>query len=288
MNRRKFTYLASISTLLATLPAWANSEESLKPASALFIGHGTPMNGFRDNEFTKEWDLLGKTLRKPRAILVVSAHWETSSPMVSTSAKPPIIYDFYGFPDFMYDVTYNADGAPKIAHNITNSFTKKIVEDPTQGLDHGAWIVLLRLFPQADVPVFQFSLARSMTPIEHFQLGQEMQALRDEGVMIIGSGNITHNIPSARNDAKLGTRNTVHDWAKSFDERVTSIIDSGDFKALSAYEKFGKEATMSVPTPEHFLPLLYVLGSAKTGEKARYYAKGFQAGSFSMRSVLLG
>jgi 4,5-DOPA dioxygenase extradiol len=145
---------------------------------------------------------------------------------------------------------------------------------------------LLKLFPKADVPVFQFSLAQSMSPMEHLQLAYEMNELRNQGVMIIGSGNIVHNIPSAMNDSKLGTRKIVHEWAINFDNFVTSKIDNGDFKALANYHKMGNDAKMAVPTPEHFLPLLYVLGSAKKDERPQYYAKGFQEGSFSMRSVL--
>lgn len=285
IDRRKFTYLAGISTLLATLPSWATNESN-KRAPALFIGHGTPMNAFTTNEFTKEWEKLSAIIRKPKAILVVSAHWETTFSAVSTNVKPPVIYDYYGFPNFMYEAKYDVIGAPVIATNITKTFKEEIFADANQGLDHGAWSVLSRLFPKADVPVFQFSLAQSMSPKEHLQLAYEMGELRNQGVMIIGSGNIVHNIPSARNDSKLGTREIVHEWAINFDNFVTSKIDNGDFSALANYEKMGKDAKMAVPTPEHFLPLLYVLGSTKKDEQAKYYAKGFQAGSFSMRSVL--
>ena len=284
ITRRQFTYLAGLSTLLATLPSW--SKEDTKMAPALFIGHGTPMNAFSENEFTKEWERIAQDIKKPKVILVVSAHWETMFPAVSTSAKPSTIYDYYGFPYFMYEKKYNVSGAPKIAENISKTFKEEIFADPNQGLDHGAWTVLSKLFPKADIAVFQFSLAQSMTPMEHFILAQEMQSLRKQGVMIIGSGNIVHNIPSARNDTKNGTRNIVHDWAKSFDETVVSKINNGDYKALANYEKLGLDAMMSVPTPEHFLPLLYVLGSTQKNEQAKYYAQGFQEGSFSMRSVL--
>jgi 4,5-DOPA dioxygenase extradiol len=250
ITRRKFTYLASISTLLATLPSWA--KENRKIAPALFIGHGTPMNAFVENRFTKEWDKIAQTLTKPRAILVVSAHWETMFPAVSTDIKPPIIYDYYGFPDFMYNFKYPASGAPKIAKHVSETFKEEIFADPNRGLDHGAWSVLSKLFPKADVPVFQFSLAQSMNPREHFLLAKEMYALRKEGVMIIGSGNIVHNIPSARSDTMHGTRNIVHDWAKSFDEKVVTKIDDGDYESLASYENMGKDAMMAVPTPSTF------------------------------------
>lgn len=284
ITRREFTYLSALSTLLATLPSWA--KESTKMAPALFIGHGTPMNAFTQNEFTKEWNKIAQVIKKPKAILAVSAHWETTFPAVSTSVKPATIYDYYGFPDFMYEKKYNAPGAPEIAQNISKTFKEEIFTDPNQGLDHGAWTVLSKLFPNADVPVFQFSLAQSMTPMEHFILAQEMQSLRKQGVMIMGSGNIVHNIPSARNDTRNGTRHIVHEWAKNFDETVVSKINNRDYKALANYEKLGLDAMMSVPTPEHFLPLLYVLGSTQKDEQAKYYAQGFQEGSFSMRSVL--
>ncbi|PLY08060.1 MAG: 4,5-DOPA dioxygenase extradiol [Arcobacter sp.] len=284
INRRKFIYLAGISTLLATLPTWATSPNQ-KLAPALFVGHGTPLNAFTTNEFTQQWDNLSKVIKKPKAILMVSAHWETVVPTVSTSVKPSMIYDFGGFPDFMYEAQYPAPGAPKIAQNLSVKFNNKILTDEERGLDHGAWSVLSKLFPNADVPVFQFSLARSLSPIDHFLLAQEIGELRKEGVMIIGSGNIVHNIPNARRDSQMGRREIVHEWAKNFDETVVSKIDSGDFKALANYQKFGRDAMMSVPTPEHFLPLLYVLGSVKREEQAKYYAQGFQSGSFSMRSV---
>lgn len=284
MNRRKFTKILSLTALLASLPSWAKSTN--KRASALFIGHGTPMNAFSTNEFTKQWDDLSKVIKKPRAILMVSAHWETISPTVSSSIKPPMIYDFYGFPEFMYQIKYPAPGAPNIAKNISKDFTNKILLDEARGLDHGAWSVLLRLFPNADVPVFQFSLAQSMNPSEHLLLAKQMQELRDQGVMIIGSGNITHNLRSARNDHEINYRDKVHDWASSFDETVVSKINNHDFKALGNYQDIGFDAKMSVPTPEHFLPLLYVLGSVRKNEQAQYYAQGFQSGSFSMRSVL--
>jgi 4,5-DOPA dioxygenase extradiol len=285
INRRKFIHLAGLSTLIASVPSLATQSQDRR-AAALFIGHGTPMNAFTSNEFTKEWEKLSQTIKKPKAILVVSAHWETMFPAVSTSVKPPMIYDFYGFPDFMYEAKYDAVGAPTIASNIVKTFKEEIFADPNQGLDHGAWSVLLKLFPKADVPVFQFSLAQSMSPMEHLQLAYEMNELRNQGVMIIGSGNIVHNIPSAMNDRKEGTREIVHEWAINFDNFVTSKIDNKDYKALANYEKMGKDAKMAVPTPEHFLPLLYVLGSTKENEQAQYYAQGFQEGSFSMRSVL--
>ena len=163
----------------------------------------------------------------------------------------------------MYEAKYDVIGAPTIATNIVKIFKEEIFADPNQGLVHEAWSVLLKLFPKADVPVFQFSLAQSMSPMEHLQLAYEMNELRNQGVMIIGSGNIIHNILSAINDRKEGTKEIVHEWAINFDNFVTSKIDNGDFKALVNYEKMEKDAKMTEPTPEHFLPLLYVLGSTK-------------------------
>ena len=276
----------TLSVLLATLPSFANSTENSTLAPALFMGHGTPLNAFNSNQFTDDWEKISKIIKKPKAILVVSAHWETTFSAVSTNLNPPTIYDFYGFPDFMYNIKYEAKGAPEIATSIVESFSEKIFKDPNQGLDHGAWSVLLKLFPNADVPVFQFSLAQSMSPTEHFRLSQEMRKLREQGVMILGSGNIVHNIPSARKDSINGTRQIVHEWAKNFDDLVVSKINQGDYKSLANYEKISKDAKMAVPTPEHVLPLLYVLGATNKNEKAQYFAEGFQEGSFSMRSVL--
>lgn len=312
VTRRHFTSLAGLWAALAALPVKAASKsqgaEGDAPASesskdrgdsaaygkkapALFIGHGDPMNILQDNTFTRDWDALGERFSqpdvKPRAILMVSAHWETPGVEVSLADKPAMIYDFYGFPDEMYQQNYPAPGAPEIAKGLSKAdFSQQILADQTRGLDHGAWCVLMRLFPKADVPVFQLSLSRSMNSADHFMLGQELRQLREQGVMIIGSGNITHNMRSWQQDYRTGRTHLVHDWAKYFDAKIVERINNREYAALADYLQYGRAAQMSVPTPEHYLPLLYVAASAYEDEKAEYFAEGFEAGSFSMRSVL--
>ncbi len=304
VSRRRFTGLAGLWAALAGLPAWSakqagteavsdsgpDSDVSNLKAPALFIGHGDPMNILQDNSFTRDWDALAMRFAdaaKPRAILMVSAHWETTGVEVSLAEKPAMIYDFYGFPDEMYQQVYPAPGAPDIAASLLQAkLSQQIRADHSQGLDHGAWCVLMRLFPKADVPVFQFSLSRNMNAADHFALGQELRQLREQGVMIIGSGNITHNMRSWQQDYRMGRTHIVHDWAKYFDAQITERIDTGEYRALADYHQYGRAAQMSVPTPEHYLPLLYVVASAYEYEQAEYFAEGFEAGSFSMRSVL--
>ncbi|WP_271274277.1 4,5-DOPA-extradiol-dioxygenase [Aliamphritea hakodatensis] len=305
VSRRRFTGLAGLWAALSALPAWSaeepateagsvgglNPDNTGRKAPALFIGHGDPMNILQDNRFTRDWDTLAARFdsaeAKPRAILMVSAHWETRGVAVSVAENPAMIYDFYGFPDQMYQQNYPARGAPEIAAGLTKAIlSQPVIADPRQGLDHGAWCVLMRLFPKADVPVFQFSLSRNMNAAAHYALGQELRQLREQGVMIIGSGNITHNMRSWQQDYRMGRTHVVHDWAKYFDDQVTQRINNREYAALADYLRYGRAAQMSVPTPEHYLPLLYVAASAYEAEQAEYFAEGFEAGSFSMRSVL--
>jgi len=246
----------------------------------LFVGHGNPMNAIEDNEFSQAWEEIGLTLPKPKAILAVSAHWETVGTKVTAVEKPKTIYDFYGFPKELYEVTYPAPGSPDLAQTIRKAIKSTEVQpDMSWGLDHGTWSVLKRMFPKADVPVVQMSLDRSKTAAFHYQLGQQLKELREEGVLIIGSGNIVHNLRMAVFE------DTAFDWAVQFDSMVKRWILDDDHDPLIHYEKQGEIASLSINSAEHYLPLLYSLGLKEEGEPVSFFAEKVWGGSVSMRSV---
>ena len=254
---------------------------SLMPS--LFIGHGSPLNAIEDNEFSQAWSAAGKALPLPKAILCVSAHWETRGCWVTAMGEPRTIHDFGGFPPALYAKQYPAPGAPWLAARLRQVVPQIDVQlDQSWGLDHGAWSVLCRMFPDADVPVVQLSLDRSQEPAFHYALGQQLQTLRREGVLILGSGNVVHNLRTAVFE------DTAFDWAVEFDTHVKECILAGDHAALVHYEKFGQAAILSVNSAEHYLPLLYVLGLQEAGEPVTFFAEKVWGGSISMRCVRFG
>jgi len=297
-SRRRFIReLAGGVTAFGTLSMLSNlvSASSRGPnnrAPAMFIGHGDPMNATKDNAATKEWERIAKVLAtrdRPAAILCVSAHWESSKTMVSTVATPELIYDFYGFPRFMYELKYPAPGLPKSSSLINGTLNgSSIDEDPKRGLDHGAWTVLSRLYPDAEIPVFQMSLSRSLNAEEHYILAKQISILRDKGVMIIGSGNLTHNMRSWQRDSSLGQTHLVHDWAEAFDQAVAEAILKGDHKTLIRIaQKKPSLYLLAHPTSEHYLPIIYALAAQHNNDNLEFFAETFEEGSFSMRSFLL-
>jgi 4,5-DOPA dioxygenase extradiol len=250
----------------------------------LFVGHGSPMNAIEDNEFGRAWTEMGQQLPKPKAILAVSAHWETMGTKVTAMEKPKTIYDFYGFPKELYEVTYPAAGSPDLAQTIRKVIKMTDVQpDMTWGLDHGTWSVLHRMFPLADVPVVQLSLDRSKGPRHHYQLGQQLKELREEGVLIISSGNIVHNLRMVVFDESV-----KFNWAESFDGKVKQWILAGDHEAMIEYQKQGREAELSINSAEHYLPLLYTLGIQDEGESISFFADKMSYGAISMRSIKVG
>jgi len=252
---------------------------------ALFIGHGNPMNGIEDNEFVRSWLALGDRLPRPRAILSVSAHWLTEGTYVHRSAKPQTIHDFWGFPEELYQVSYPSPGSPELAGDIISLLGETTVEpDNDWGLDHGTWVPLLRLFPAADIPVLQLSVDLTRPAAYHYDLGRRLAPLRDEGVLIMGSGNIVHNLGRARFDRE----SAPYDWAQRFDELSRELIEAGDHEALVAYEKLGRDAALSIPTPDHFWPLMYVLGLQAEGDAVSFPVNGLAHASVSMRAVAFG
>ncbi len=249
----------------------------------LFVGHGNPMNAIEDNEFSQAWTKVGQSLPMPKAILCISAHWETMGTKVTAMEKPRTIYDFYGFPHELYEVAYPAPGAPDLAHTIRKAITSTDVQsDLTWGLDHGTWSVLHRMFPKANVPVIQLSLDRVKEPKLHYQLGKQLKELRNEGVLIIGSGNIVHNLRT------VVFQGTAYDWALTFDGMVKQWILDGDDEPLIHFEKHGDLSALAINSGEHYIPLLYVLGLKDPGEPIQFFAEKVWGGSVSMRSARIG
>jgi len=247
----------------------------------LFVGHGSPMNAIEHNAFTHTLADLAARLPKPKAVCVVSAHWVTNGSHVLTSPKPKTIHDFYGFPRELYEVQYPAPGAPDEAKSLAKSAA--IEPDEEWGLDHGSWSVLRHLYPKADVPAFQLSLNQRRSFQEHLELGREIASLRERGVLILGSGNIVHNLRRINWDDPHG----AYDWAREFDSRVKQALEAGDTQALAAPQRWGEALLANAhPTVEHYLPLLYCVGSASSGEQMSYPYEGFDFGSISMRMIL--
>lgn len=252
---------------------------------AFFIGHGSPMNAIADNAFTRDLANAVKDLPVPNAIMVVSAHWLTNGTFVSTNKFPKTIYDFGGFPQELYHVKYEPAGSPEYALQVKTLLEKSHVQsDDHMGLDHGAWSILKHLYPKAEIPVFQLSIDVSKPAAYHYELIKQLHSLRKKGLMIIGSGNIVHNLgilnwenPSAK----------PYDWSVEFDEYVKKALETYNHTALINYLDAGKAAKLSVPTNDHYLPLLYITGIQQKNEKLRFIHHSFDMGSISMRSFML-
>lgn len=259
----------------------------LKPMPVIFFGHGSPMNALADNSFTRKWAEIGKTVPRPKAVLCVSAHWYVPFTAVTAMDKPPTIHDFGGFPRELSEFQYPAPGDFELAARVRNLLAPVPVElNANWGLDHGTWSVLCHVFPDADVPVVQLSIDKTKPPEFHYELAKKLAPLRDEGVLIIGNGNIVHNLrffsPEANSDSPF-------DWAKRFDDFVRELITSGNHQLLIDYQSPGADARLCAPTPEHYLPLLYVLGLQTESDKISFPIDGFDGGgSVSMLSVQIG
>jgi 4,5-DOPA dioxygenase extradiol len=254
----------------------------------LFLGHGSPMNAIEENEFVNGFRYIAKTLPKPSAILCVSAHWFTKGTKLMSNSLPKTIHDFGGFPQALFDVQYPAKGDPILAAEVVKLIEPAISTlDDSWGLDHGAWSVIKHLYPKADVPVLQMSIDYSQNPEQHFELGKKLQKLRSKGVLIIGSGNMVHNLRMA-DFANMHRDNYGYDWAIEAREYMNSNILKGDFAALSNFSKQSKAIQLAIPTPEHYLPLMYVLGLKEKNEKLSLFNDKLLAGSLSMTSVKIG
>lgn len=247
---------------------------------SLFVGHGSPMNAIEDNTFSRKWIELGQAIPRPKGIICISAHWETRGSYVTAVSQPRTIYDFYGFPPELYEKTYPAPGSPELAGKIQKLVTSSKVElDDSWGLDHGTWSVLCRMYPKAEIPVVQLSLDRNQGPEHHYQVGQELAVLREEGILILGSGNLVHNLRLVQWDDK------EYDWAVEFDSTATKWILNNEHEPLIHYENAGRAAALSINSAEHFLPLLFVLGTRSKEDKVTLYNEKVTMGSISMRCV---
>ena len=256
---------------------------AVKSMPAIFVGHGNPMNIIRRARWTEGWTALGAALPRPRAILAVSAHWYLPATMVTAMSHPRTIHDFGGFPQELYEVRYPAPGDPALAGRVRDALAPIPVElDQEWGLDHGAWSVLYHIFPEADIPVVQLSIDRTQLPSFHYEVGKLLAPLRDEGVLLLGSGNLVHNLQTYQWDRPdVGP----FDWASRFEEKVRGLLQAGKDAQLIDYPAMGSEARLSVPTPDHYLPLLYVLGSRRKGEGVSFPVEGFDGGSMSMLAI---
>jgi 4,5-DOPA dioxygenase extradiol len=291
MDRKKFLQslalipIAGAAMNLKHLHNLTEPLESTEKMPVLFLGHGSPMNAIQENEFARGWRTVGQSLPKPDAILCVSAHWETKGTFVTAMEKPKTIHDFGGFPQELFDVQYPAPGSPALAQQTRDTITKTEVGlDQQWGLDHGCWSVVKHLYPQADVPVIQLSLDYTKAPQYHFELAKELAALRKKGVLIVGSGNMVHNL------GVIDWRNPEggFDWAIEANTTMKELIAKGDYSQLIHYSSLGKAVQLSVPTPEHYLPLLYTLGLKEENDNLSFFNDKTVMGSISMTSIKVG
>jgi len=269
---------------LKTIPSGPDGNTKMP---VLFLGHGSPMNAIEENEFAQGWRDTGKRLPKPEAILCVSAHWETRGTYVTAMDKPRTIHDFAGFPEELYKVQYPAPGSPDLAKETGNIITKtKVGMDNNWGLDHGCWSVLKHLYPDADIPVVQMSLDYNLSAQKHYDLAEELKILREKGVLIIGSGNIVHNLRMVawnRLNDDFG-----YDWALEADEKIKKYILTDDHQQLINYKSQGRAFDLAIPTPDHYLPLLYALALREEGEKVTIFNDKPLGGSLTMTSLRIG
>ena len=257
-----------------------------QPMPAIFFGHGNPLNALQRNDWTKGWATVGKSIPRPRAIVSVSAHWYLPATLVTAMSQPRTIHDFGGFPRELYQVQYRAPGAPEVANRVQELLAPLPVElDQSWGLDHGTWSVLVHVYPEADVPVIQLSIDETQPAAFHFELGKRLAPLRDEEILIVGSGNLVHNLHTY-----AWGRHTPepYDWAVRFEETAKQLMVDGQFEQLVDYESLGRDAVLSIPTPDHYLPLLYVVGAKREGDAITFPVKGVDGGSVSMFTVQVG
>ncbi|WP_372775110.1 4,5-DOPA dioxygenase extradiol [Mangrovibacterium sp.] len=294
MNRKIF-----LKTMITALPAtlgimklnalntsienWGNTPKM----PVLFLGHGSPMNAVEENEFVQGFRKVSSEIEIPKAIVVISAHWETKGTQVTAMENPRTIHDFGGFPKELYEIQYPAPGLPQLAKDIKTMSTNSDVSlDEKWGLDHGAWSVIRHMYPQANIPVIQLSLDYYKSPKQHFELGRQLYELRNKGVLIVGSGNLVHNLRMV-NWQKLN-ENFGYDWAIDANEKMKQFILDGNYQALIDYSKQGKAFELSIPTPEHFLPLLYSMALQDKKDEIAIFNDKPVAGSLTMTSVKIG
>jgi 4,5-DOPA dioxygenase extradiol len=253
---------------------------------AIFFGHGNPLNALHDNAYARGWAALGAEIPRPKAVLCISAHWYLPATAVTAMPNPRTLHDFGGFPRELFEVQYPAPGSPELARRVAELLAPlPVAMDQSWGLDHGTWSVLVHVYPNADIPVVQLSIDETKPALWHYELARKLAPLRDECVLIIGSGNLVHNLHTY----SWGKEAVApYDWAVRFETQARALIAAGDFAPLVAYESLGRDAMLSAPTPEHYLPLLYVLGQYRAGDAIAFPVEGFDGGSVSMLSVRIG
>ena len=292
MNRKNFITLLSGGVAMASIQPfydWTKGlgeEEEKMPV--LFIGHGSPMNAIEDNAFSQRWQQIGKEIPTPKAVVVVSAHWLTKGTMVTAMPNPKTIHDFGGFPQALFDVQYPAPGSPELATEIQKLITNPAVElDHDWGLDHGTWSVVKHMYPEADIPVLQLSIDYYKPAAYHYELAKQLLKLRKKGVLIIGSGHMVHNLRMVAWD-KLSEPEYGFDWALEMNDIFKNKISNGFHKELIQYEKLHKAATLAIPTPDHYYPLLYILALQTDNDKVEFFNDKAVGGSLTMTSVKIG
>ena len=253
---------------------------------AIFFGHGNPMNAIQTNDWTAGWAALGRDVPRPRAVLCISAHWYLPSTMVTAMPAPRTIHDFGGFPRELYQVQYNAPGDPQLAAQVQELLgLPASALDTSWGLDHGTWSVLTHVYPDADVPVIQLSIDETQPASFHFELGKRLAPMRDEQILIVGSGNLVHNLHTYAWGRHLPE---PYDWAVRFETKAKELMIEGEFGPLVEYESLGRDALLSIPTPDHYLPLLYVIATKRDDEAITFPVQGVDGGSISMLTVRVG
>ena len=292
MNRKNFITLLSGGIAMASIQPfydWTKGlgeEEEKMPV--LFIGHGSPMNAIEDNEFSQRWHQMGKEIPTPKAVVVVSAHWLTKGTLVTAMSNPKTIHDFGGFPQALFEVQYPAPGSPELASEIQKLITNPAVElDHDWGLDHGTWSVVKHMYPDADIPVLQLSIDYYKPAAYHYELAKQLLSLRKKGVLIIGSGNMVHNLRMVAWD-KLNEPEYGFDWALEMNDIFKNKISNGFHKELIQYEKLNKSATLAIPSPDHYYPLLYILALQADNDKVEFFNDKAVGGSLTMTSVKIG
>lgn len=250
----------------------------------LFIGHGSPMNIIDDNTYTRSLQELGRILPKPAAVLVVSAHWQTRGTYVTSAAVPPTIFDFYGFPSALYRVNYVPPGSPVIAERVREVSGNLVSLDAARGIDHAAWAVLKHMYPAADIPVLEISLDVNLSSADHYALGRKLAPLRQERILVMGSGNLVHNLSRINFDSMYGEK---YDWAERFDHLMAELLQMRQHDRLIEYEEL-PDNRFAVPTDEHYLPMLYAVALQEPEESLRFSCTDIQNGSISMRSFIIG
>ncbi len=277
---------------MTTLSAFRSFTSGLKEQEqimpVLFIGHGSPMNGIEDTEFSRRWTQMAKEIPTPAAVLVVSAHWFSKGTKITAMDFPKTIHDFGGFPKELFDVQYPAPGNPILAKETAALLHAANVElDHDWGLDHGAWTVIRHMYPNANIPVLQLSIDYTKNAQYHYDIAKELRELRKKGVLIIGSGNMVHNLKLVAWD-KLNDGEYAYDWAKNMNEQFKTLIQDGNHQPLINYSTLGKDALLAIPTPEHYLPLLYSLGLKENKEDVSFFNDKIVGGSLTMTSVKIG